>query len=174
MTQLRAERVVLRPVVAADFDVLRRIRSEPEVAAWWEPPPPGWPERDDPALTRLAVVMGADVVGLVQYAEEADPDARHADIDIFLTTGVHGRGLGTEALARVVEHLHDDRGHHRLTLFTDPGNARAIRSYEKVGFRRVGVLEASARWPTGEWRDELMMERVVLPGRGAQRSAVAR
>jgi RimJ/RimL family protein N-acetyltransferase len=38
----------------------------------------------------------------------------------------------------------------------------AIRSYEKVGFRRVGVLRKSSRNSvTGEWEDELLMELVV-------------
>ena len=43
------------------------------------------------------------------------------------------------------------------------GNDRAIRSYEKLGFRAVGVTEASWRDRHGTWRDEVLMERVVRP-----------
>jgi RimJ/RimL family protein N-acetyltransferase len=37
------------------------------------------------------------------------------------------------------------------------GNERAIRVYEKIGFRRVGVTRKSTRLH-GEWSDELLME----------------
>jgi aminoglycoside 6'-N-acetyltransferase len=43
---------------------------------------------------RLVIVVAGEVVGLVQYAEESDPQYRHASVDIFLTAAVHGRGLG--------------------------------------------------------------------------------
>jgi aminoglycoside 6'-N-acetyltransferase len=39
-------------------------------------------------------------------------------------------------------------------------NAAAIRSYEKAGFRAVGLLERSWRDESGRWRDEVYMERV--------------
>jgi aminoglycoside 6'-N-acetyltransferase len=62
----------------------------------------------------------------------------------------------------VIRHLIEDRGHHRITLSASVDNARAIRVYEKVGFRRVGVMrKASLRHLTGQWEDELLMELVV-------------
>jgi aminoglycoside 6'-N-acetyltransferase len=165
VTELRGERVVLRPVVAGDAEALRAIRSEPEVARYWGPPREGWPLEEPgtelPDVVMFAIESGGELIGFAQYFEEPDPDARSADMDIFITTRLHGRGLGTEAFALLAQHLLDDRGHHRLTLGADPGNARAVRMYERLGFRRVGVLEAAARDPmTGEWRDELLMERV--------------
>jgi len=55
-----------------------------------------------------------------------------------------------------------DVRHHRITLGTSVDNARAIRCYEKVGFRKVGVMRKSNRsHVTGEWEDELLMELVV-------------
>jgi aminoglycoside 6'-N-acetyltransferase len=51
-----------------------------------------------------------------------------------------------------------------VTLDPAVENERAIRSYEKAGFRRVGVLTRSYRHhPSGEWRDELLMEFVGEP-----------
>jgi aminoglycoside 6'-N-acetyltransferase len=165
VTELRGERVVLRPVVVEDAEALRAIRSEPEVARYWGPPQEGWPLEEPgtelPDVVMLAIESGGELIGFAEYFEEPDPDARSADMDIFITTRLHARGLGTEAFSVLAEHLLDDRGHHRLTLGADPGNARAIRMYERLGFRRVGILEAAARDPvTGEWRDELLMERV--------------
>jgi len=167
MQELRGERVVLRPVVDDDRAALRRMRAEPEVARWWGPAEEGWPGTEEDVVL-LAIVVDGEPAGLVQFWEEPDEDARHADVDIFVTSRLHDRGIGTEAFALICEHLVAERGHHRLTLGTAPDNARAIHVYETLGFRRVGITEASARDPaTGEWRDELLMERVVKPQRSA-------
>jgi aminoglycoside 6'-N-acetyltransferase len=67
--------------------------------------------------------------GLIQFGEEHEPRYRHATIDLFLDPELHGRGLGSEALRRVVRHLIDERGHHRITIDPATANAAAIRSY---------------------------------------------
>jgi aminoglycoside 6'-N-acetyltransferase len=56
-----------------------------------------------------------------------------------------------------------ERGHHRVTIDPAVDNAAAIRSYEKSGFPRVGVMRSAWRdgW-AGEWRDTLFMELVTL------------
>ena len=62
----------------------------------------------------------------------------------------------------IVRHLTEERGHHRITLSTAVDNVRAIRVYEKVGFRAVGVTRRSnLNEVRGEWEDELLMEYVV-------------
>jgi aminoglycoside 6'-N-acetyltransferase len=163
MKDLRGDRVVLRPLRGGDRTALREIRAAPEVARWWGPVEDDFPEGDYPNGTRLVVELDGEVIGMVQFEEEPDPDARHADIDIFLTASRHDGGLGTDAMRTIARHLLEDRGHHRLTLSTVPSNARAIRCYEKVGFRPVGVTRASQRDAvTGRWVDELLMELVDL------------
>jgi aminoglycoside 6'-N-acetyltransferase len=163
VTTLRGEHVVLRPLEPGDEAQLRAALDTPEVAEWWTPPRPGFPFEDEPELTRFAVLVDGDVAGMVQYYEEPDPDGRYADVDVFLHPDHHGHGIGTDTLATLIRHLTDDRGHHRVQLSTSVDNARAIRVYEKLGFRRVGTLEASWRDRAGAWRDELLMERVVRP-----------
>ena len=77
-------------------------------------------------------------------------------VDIFLGPEYQDRGLGTDALRTIVRHLLDERGHHRITLGTSVQNARAIRCYEKVGFRTVGTMRKSAlSHRNGQWEDEL-------------------
>ncbi|MDX6639590.1 MAG: hypothetical protein QOF12_601, partial [Solirubrobacteraceae bacterium] len=51
-----------------------------------------------------------------------------------------------------------ERGHHRITIDPALANARAIRCYEAVGFRPVGVTRRSERAPDGSWEDGLLME----------------
>ena len=165
MERLQGEQVWLRPVEADDAPILRRIRATPEVARWWGSPGDDFPEPDEPGDRRFAILVGGGVAGFVQYWEEPDPEARHADVDLFLAPEHHGKGLGTDALRTIVGHLFDERGHHRVTLSTDERNAAAVRCYEKVGFRRVGITRAS-RWDegAGRWVDELLMDLVALPG----------
>jgi RimJ/RimL family protein N-acetyltransferase len=69
-----------------------------------------------------------------------------------------GRGLGTDAIRTLARYLIEERGHHRLTIDPAADNAVAIRAYEKVGFRPVGVLRAYWRSPDGTWRDGLLMD----------------
>jgi aminoglycoside 6'-N-acetyltransferase len=173
--ELRGERVVLRPLRRDDVPRLIEIQSEPSVARWWGPP-----DRDE--LLRqadgagdsvgLAVETEDGLIGLIQYYEEDDPGYRHAGIDVFVAASVQGRGLGTEAVRVLAHHLVRDRGHHRLIIDPTADNLPAIRSYEKVGFRAVGVMREYWRAPDGTWRDGLLMD--LLAGELGDEGAVPR
>lgn len=166
MTELRGERVVLRSLQRDDAPALRAIRSTPEVAAWWGLLEEDFPMGDDPDATRFTVLLDGQVVGLIQFGEESEPDYRHAWADIFLDPDRHGHGLGTDALRTMIRHLVEDRGHHRITIDPATDNAAAIRCYEKAGFLPVGVMRAAWRDSVSKaWRDALLMELVVLPAR---------
>jgi aminoglycoside 6'-N-acetyltransferase len=154
MSELR-----LRPIVDGDVAELRRIHSTPEVVRWWDLPEDGFPWTDDPDSTRLAIEVDGAVAGMIQFSEELEPKYRHAAIDVFLDPALRGRALGTEAVRQVVRHLIGELGHHRITIDPAVANAAAIRSYEKVGFRRVGVMRQYERDVDGEgWHDSLLME----------------
>lgn len=58
----------------------------------------------------------------------------------------------------LARYLIDERGHHRLTIDPAADNHAAIRAYEKVGFRSVGVMRRYERGPDGTWHDGLFME----------------
>jgi RimJ/RimL family protein N-acetyltransferase len=150
--------MLLRPLAEADAAELRRIHATPEVVRWWDVPAKDFPW-DEPESTRLTIEVDGAVAGLVQFYEEPDPKYRHAAVDLFLDPALHGRGLGTEALRRLVRHLIGERGHHRITVDPAAANAAAIRSYEKAGFRRVGVMRRYERdVGGGGWHDGLLME----------------
>lgn len=154
-----AERLRLRTLSAEDEDELVRILRTPEVRRWWGDPEPGFPWTDDPEATRLVIEANDRVVGMIQFTEETEPRYRHARIDVFLDPALHGRGVGTEAVRRLVRYLIDEHGHHRITIDPASTNAAAIRSYEKVGFRPVGVMRRYERDADSEdWHDGLLME----------------
>ena len=153
--------VVLRELEPEQAHALLEILRRPEVARWWGEVPEGFPLQDDPEATRFVIWAEGAVAGMIQFAEETDPDYRHAWIDIFLDPRLHRRGLGVDAFNALVRHLLQDRGHHRLTADPAPDNLPAVRLFEKVGFRQVGVMHAYWRdGPNGKWRDALLMELV--------------
>ena len=154
--------MILRPLAPGDEVELRRILGEPAVARWWDAPEDDFPWEDDPETERLVIEVDGAVGGMIQFYEEPDPKYRHASIDLFLDPALHGRGLGTEAVRRVVRLLLDERGHHRITIDPAAANAAAIRAYEKVGFQPVGVMRRYERDVGGHgWHDGLLMELVV-------------
>ena len=154
--------MILRPLAEGDEAELLRIRRIPEVMRWWDVPEEGFPWTDDPDSTRFAIEVDGAVAGLIQFWEETDPKYRHAGIDIFLDPAYRGRGLGAEAVRRIVRLLIEERGHHRITIDPAVENAAAIRAYEKAGFRRVGIMRQYERdTGGGGWHDGLLMELVV-------------
>lgn len=151
-------RLILRPLTGGDESELRRIHATPEVARWWGTPEDDFPT-DEPETTQLTIEVDGAVAGLIQFWEESEPKYRHAGIDLFLDPALHGQGLGERAVREVVRHLIAERGHHRITIDPAADNAAAIRIYEKVGFRRVGVMRSYERDADGQgWHDGLLME----------------
>lgn len=157
--ELRGERVVLRPMTEADRPSLEAIVADPAVAAYWgsdtvELEPPGG---EEPVHQWVVLVDGA-VAGYVQAYEELEPQYTYAGMDIFLAPAFHGRGLGPEVLRVVARWLIDVRGHHRLVIDPRADNARAVAAYERIGFRRVGVLRQYDRGRDGVLRDGLLLD----------------
>ena len=154
--------VALRPVNPDDAAALAAILADPTVAPWWgsfdaeklrrdiiEPPP---------EIASFVIEVEGSVAGFIQYSEENEPDYRHAGIDIAVGSPWQGRGIGPDAIRALARHLFEERGHHRLTIDPATANERAIRAYERVGFRRVGVMRAYERGPDGVWHDGLLMD----------------
>jgi aminoglycoside 6'-N-acetyltransferase len=159
---LRGERVALRPATADDVDALVAIRATPEVRSRWLGNDLDADVREmlaDPEVHVFVIVDRAGaVIGAIQWWEQTDPDYRHAGVDLFVHPAVHNRGYGTDAVRTLCRHLFDDVGFHRIVIDPSADNAAAIRCYEKVGFRRVGVMREYERGADGTWHDGLLMD----------------
>jgi aminoglycoside 6'-N-acetyltransferase len=151
---LRGPRVELVPVAPEHHERLGELRRLPAVERWWQSPEEGW-LADDPDVERYAVLVGAEVVGYVQWWQDTDSRYRHAGVDLFVPAG---QGLGTEALQVICAHLVDELGFHRLVIDPEAANERAIASFRKVGFKPVGVARRYFRHDDGEWVDGLLMD----------------
>jgi RimJ/RimL family protein N-acetyltransferase len=160
--------VSLRARTEADVDVLFRIAAD---LATWE-------ERgaSSPApLTRVAYEArlsrtdADESTGNVRFVIDVDGVAvgsvslfgsnelvRHAEVGIALVPEARGRGIGSAAIAQLVEFAFVRRNLRRLHLQAIASNAGAIRAYEKSGF----VLEGRQRqhaWVRGGYEDIVLM-----------------
>jgi len=152
---------VLRPLAPADRERLVEILSDPTVQQWWDSRGPEHSADEllgDADVVPFAIDVGGEMIGSIQYHEVTDPEYRSAGIDVFLDALHQGRGYGTEALRILARWLLEVRGHHRLTIDPAADNGRAIRAYEKVGFRPVGVMRRYERRQDGSFHDGLLMD----------------
>lgn len=142
--------------------MFEEILLAPSVERWWPDYDRDRIQRemfgDDDEETWLAIEFEGRTVGLIGYYEEDEFEYRHAGIDLTLHPDVHDQGLGTEAVRTLARFLIDEKGHHRLIIDPDVENTRAVRCYEKVGFRRVGVMRQYQSARDGSKRDGLLMD----------------
>jgi aminoglycoside 6'-N-acetyltransferase len=152
-------RITLREVSPGDISVLNELLQHPDVREWWTDYDEDKLREEvaDPSHEVFTIEVDGAPAGLLEVTEEDDPDYRNVALDIFLGAPYHGQGLGAEALRMMLRRMFE-KGHHRATIDPAVDNVKAIRSYERVGFKRVGVLREADRSADGVWRDALMMD----------------
>jgi aminoglycoside 6'-N-acetyltransferase len=158
---LVGERMTLRPATPADGAPLLAILSEPEVSRWWVGYTPDRIRDEilDPGNALVMEIEGACAGAIFLYPND-DPEYRHVVIHLFLGARWYRHRYGAESLAIVIAHL-ATRGHQRFTLDPNIHNVPAIRSYERLGFQRVGVLRKYQLRPDGSHEDGLLMDLVL-------------
>ncbi len=159
---LIGELATLRPLRPEDRDDLVAVLRDPSVVAIWDTRGAEHSANEllagDSHWTVWAIEVDGNFAGSIQAAENDDEDYKSAGIDIFMASRFQGRGIGTDAVRTVARYLIDVRGHHRLTIDPAASNARAIRTYEKVGFKPVGVMRQYERGVDGTYHDGLLMD----------------
>lgn len=166
---ITGERVVLRPIRPSDgehmwadthddeinhFTGTRTDFSREQIDAWCAS------RADQPDRLDLAVEdrRSGSWCGEV-VINDWDPDNRTCNLRVALSAGARDRGLGTEAVRLVVDHVFDvidDPPVNRIGLEVYAFNARGLAVYEKVGFRREGVLRDVLFW-NGKFHDAIVM-----------------
>ena len=85
------------------------------------------------------------------------PVARSAELRILLgVPALWGRGIGTEATQLLVAYGFEMLNLNRVWLGVTATNGAALRSYEKCGFRREGVLRQEV-WKNGAFADVIRL-----------------
>lgn len=111
---------------------------------------------DDALAYAIEELPGGRMVGFTTFSS-LDPE--NHSVLFHITIGERdawNRGFGTEATLLMLEHAFGRLGLHRVGLSVFSFNGRAIRAYEKAGFRIEGrVRDAILR--DGRYWDEVQM-----------------
>ncbi|MCA0050348.1 acetyltransferase [Mesorhizobium sp. B283B1A] len=138
-----------RPVTEKDLPMIAGWLAEPHVAQWWDDPETEIAEIrehiDSISVEPLIVELdGLPIAYLQSYDPHLEDDHPYAD-QPFGTLGIDvsigrpelvGRGHGSAIVRQFVEQLFEE-GVPRVIIDPDPANIRAIRAYEKAGFRAI-------------------------------------
>ncbi|MEU6663366.1 GNAT family N-acetyltransferase [Streptomyces sp. NPDC046821] len=90
--------------------------------------------RRRPRVESFLVLEQSTPVGYAQYWHAG---VAEGGIDMVLGPEARGRGLGPDAARTLLAHLGGTLGWRRVTVDPVRGNARAVRAWEKAGFRQV-------------------------------------
>ncbi|NOT01159.1 MAG: GNAT family N-acetyltransferase [Phycisphaerales bacterium] len=104
---------------------------------------------------QLAIVRAGDdtLIGDCGLHFAAD-DPQQIEIGVTLSPSQQGRGLASEAVARILDLSFLTLNLHRVTARTDADNTKAAALFERLGFRREGLFRSCAMFK-GVWCDEL-------------------
>lgn len=91
------------------------------------------------------------------YIRDIDRKHNKAEYGIFIgEADARGRGVGTAAAGLMLHYCFCEEGLNRVFLRAIADNARAIRSYEKAGFRQEAYLREDVLLD-GEYQDVVLM-----------------
>jgi RimJ/RimL family protein N-acetyltransferase len=157
--------VALRAETAEDEEVLYRLAAELDTFEERSPAAPApltreafrqqRAKRNESGAAEFTITVDGAVLGKVGLFAE-DPLARHAEVGIGLLPEARGKGVGTAALAQVVEFAFVRRNLRRLHLVVIASNAAGIASYRRVGFVEEGRRREHC-WVRGRYEDEVLM-----------------
>lgn len=105
---------------------------------------------------RLMIELNQIPVGEMNYRNIGGDTA---EIGIKLCDfSVQDKGLGKKLLSMLISSLFNDLGYRKIILDTNLDNKRAQHVYEKLGFRKLRVLEDSWKNQLGEWQSSVDYE----------------
>lgn len=173
--------LLVRELGESDVGLMANWLSDPRVLEYYE----GRDRPHDAAMVRehFLARQGDPIVGcIVEYdqsptgyiqfypltneekAEYGYPRTlRIYGIDLFIgVPELWGRGIGTHLVTATADYLFDSKGTDRVAVDPQTWNTRAIRCYEKSGFKKVKLL-TEHELHEGEMRDCWLMERSNTP-----------
>jgi ribosomal-protein-alanine N-acetyltransferase len=104
----------------------------------------------------VAVRATDELVGVTGF-HHMDFRNRHCSFGISIgAKGEWGKGYGTEATGLMVQYAFDTLNLNRVWLHVYEYNQRGLRAYEKVGFKREGVLRQDC-YREGRYWDTIVM-----------------
>ncbi len=165
---LKGQKTLIRPIEEDDIDTIYPWYHDQDVNLWSSG---AWPLNTLLSKEQLAVKFLVGTQDAYRYAllnenelligtigfQEINVPAHSVTLYIVIGDKAHwGKGYGTDALITFARFLFTQWNFHRITLDTWDENSRAIRAYEKVGFKIEG-RQREARFVQGKYHDAILM-----------------
>ncbi len=165
---LKTSRLVLREIVPGDTERLYHYYSDPMVTEFFMSPIKSLQEAEEIVDASIGsfyqqrgIVWGlsetpdSPLIGTAGYEAISAYDSR-VEIGYDLAKDYWGRGLMKEALEEMLRFSFDVLAINRIEAFILLENTRSVRTLERLGFTREGVLRQH-RLFCGHFRDDVMM-----------------
>jgi RimJ/RimL family protein N-acetyltransferase len=162
------EHVILRPLETTDIDRLYEYRNDTEISRYLGGFSSGysradlaeWLERHrhrtDEVLWCIASRPDDRCIG---HAGLYRIDARVRKAELGLIIGdrsMQGRGIGKAVSVAAIDYAFRELNLHKVFLEMVASNERSVRLYEKLGFRREGILRDD-QFRDGRYVDNILM-----------------
>ena len=153
---IRGGKISLRPMRPKEVELIYRWANNPDVVPYWygkkrtmkqikdDWKPHYFSDKDPYSGRCFAIEVNDEPVGMVNY-NKIDRDNKSVDMDIMIGQKEYwDKGYGTEALKTFCGFLFSKFNLNRIWLGSYAYNLRAIRAYEKSGFKKEGIMREDA------------------------------
>jgi RimJ/RimL family protein N-acetyltransferase len=153
---IQGEKISLRPMRPKEVELIHRWANNPDVMPYWygkrrtlkqikdDWKPHYFSDKDSYTGRCFAIEVKDEPIGMVNY-NKIDRDNKSVDMDIIIgQKGDWDKGYGTDALRTFCGYLFREFKLNRIWLGAYIFNVRAIRAYEKAGFKKEGILREEA------------------------------
>lgn len=156
--ELKGKRIKIRPIEKEDLPIVIKWWNDSEVMYYADDNPMPHKtlnqlieeyekEKNEWAkyMERFVIeTKDGKLIGDILYHSYRS-DIKSAIFGIFIgEKDCWGKGYGTEATRLFLKYLFENKGLHKVWLTVSDFNQRAIRCFEKCGFRRDGILRDQA------------------------------
>ena len=160
MDEILTPRLRLRRATPADLDAMHRVMRDPRAMRYWSTPPHADPAETREWLSRMiAAPADASADFVVEHAGEVIGKAgcwRLPEVGFILRPDHWGKGLASEAMAAVVQHVFARFPVAALEADVDPRNASSLKLLARLGFTEA--RRATRTWLVGtEWCDSVYL-----------------
>lgn len=154
--EIKGEKIILIPIKPEEKDEFYKLATQTEGSKFW------YGERGRVKETKenffqdwndgyfdivlpekgqcFWIVVDEARIGQVNY-NEIDLKNKKVEMDIIIGSEEKmGKGYGTDALKTLIKYLFDNFDINKIWIEARTNNPRAIKAYEKAGFKKEGLL----------------------------------
>lgn len=169
--QIKGEKIILRPMEEEDLELVFQWINNPDIKEYWygrdKPRTMEWVKkhflpaiRKEKKYSYWIIELNGDPIGYADVVPGEDDDEQFSgSIELDILIGDKRKweqGYGSDALKSLQNYAFNTLGAERVFIVPRTINPRAIHVYEKVGFKKEGILRHNERFE-GKWIDGVMM-----------------